>query len=232
MQLLKLAMGDPSELTARSHSYDSSWSPRSLSDTETLITSPTEIPTETPLETPTDTLRGTLLRTLHQITKPCFPYSAMEHTETLRSALILRCCFHISQGLANQPLDEISLLPPFLPDKAVNSRSALESWNSWVPLPRTTPAFCDPFLLLLSSGSGVLDQRLYISFLSTAFDDSGNDLDAFIHEVYAHHGVYDGNGKRYYCLYDNCVYNMMPVAVSHEGFEKHLKGYHGIGKGR
>lgn len=178
-----------------------------------------------PVETPTDTLRTTLLQALRRVTNPRtqFPYLSIDPTETLRSALILRCYFHISQGLSDHTLEEISLLPPFLPDKAsVNSNLALESWSSWIPLPRVSPSFCDPFTLLLS---GILDQRMYFSYLSPAVDDTGRELDAFIHEYY---GAHEGCEKGYYCLYDNCVYNMGPVAVCREGFKRHLRGYHGV----
>ncbi|KAK6337592.1 hypothetical protein TWF730_002987 [Orbilia blumenaviensis] len=197
---------------------------------EDITTKPFDMALYESTETPTDTLRATLLRTLHQITNPRLPYQPIEPTshESLRSALIIRCCFHISQGLADQPLDEISLLPPFLPDKTLGPYSALESWNSWVPLPQASPGFCDPFLLLLSPGWGILDLRIYSSHLSLGVDDIGNELDAFTHEVYARHGSQDGCGKRYYCLYDNCLYNMRPVAVSREEFGKHLKTYHGV----
>ncbi|KAF3271459.1 hypothetical protein TWF128_000053 [Orbilia oligospora] len=184
---------------------------------------------EIPIETPTETLRSTLLQTLRRITNPQAISFSINLVETLRSALILRCYFHISQGLSNYPLDEISLMPPFLPDKAsVNSTSALESWNSWIPLPQVSPSLCDPFLLLLLPVSDIPDLGQCCLYLTPVIDDTGKELEVFIHEVHAYGAPYNNCSKRYYCLYDNCVYNMGPISVSEEGFEKHLQSYHGI----
>ncbi|KAK6514829.1 hypothetical protein TWF506_007191 [Arthrobotrys conoides] len=244
MQILELPIGESPELSLPSHVSGSQWD-TSPSDTSSPTgsvshislheqitieyTSILKISTQPPIETPTDTLRTALLQILRQITSPQPVSITVNLTETLRSALILRCYFHISQGLADYPLEEISTLPPFPPDEtSVNSTSALESWGSWTPVPQVSPSFCDPFLLLLSPATGMLDPKRYCSYLAPVIDDTGKALDAFVHEVYAHGRLYDDCGKRYYCLYDNCVYNMGPVAVSKEGFEKHLGCYHGI----
>ncbi|KAF3189137.1 hypothetical protein TWF788_011258 [Orbilia oligospora] len=246
MQILKPSMGESSDFDLVSHvPWEINTTSTSILDARTPIdlvtqtspkgeviieyTSILKYSIEIPVETPTDTLRSILLQTLRRITNPQAISFPVNPAETLRSALILRCYFHISQGLSNYPLEEISLMPPFLPDKvSVNSTSALESWNSWSPLPQVSPSLCDPLLLLLFPVSGILDLWQCYSYLTPVIDDTDKKLDAFIYEAHAYDPPYNGCSKRYYCLYDNCVYNMGPVSVSEEGFGKHLESYHGV----
>ncbi|KAK6500435.1 hypothetical protein TWF481_010779 [Arthrobotrys musiformis] len=181
------------------------------------LTPPLDITIQPPTETPTTTLRTTLLHSLHSLTTPP-QIPTQDSIETLRSSLILRCYFHISQGLSNYPLDQIPLLPPFLPDKPSTTTPTLGALNSWTPLPVITGGYQDPLLLLLSP-NGPEKGVSYISPLGGLLAN----LDAFVH-------VCPGERceRRYYCLYDNCVYNMAPVAVCERTFKAHLWEYHGV----